>query len=61
MRATLYCRTGELAGQTHVLTGDHVIGRSDSADVSLNSDLISAHHARIHANNGVFTLEDLGD
>ena len=60
MRAKLFCRTGELAGKTHQLAGDTVIGRGSDADVVLPSSLISARHARIYVQEGAFFLEDLG-
>ena len=60
MRAKLFCRTGELAGRTHHLTDEIVVGRNPAADVVVQSDLISGRHARIHAAEGAFVLEDLG-
>jgi pSer/pThr/pTyr-binding forkhead associated (FHA) protein len=47
--------------QEFVLDGtDHVIGRSDEADVTLNDRWVSRRHCRIEVREGQVTVHDLG-
>jgi len=48
-------------GGDHILRhGENVIGRSDDADVSIDSTDVSRWHARILVSNTAATVEDLG-
>jgi DNA-binding winged helix-turn-helix (wHTH) protein len=51
----------EIGSQTRVVAeGSHVIGRDPSADVWINSTLVSRQHARLVVRGGQVTIEDLG-
>lgn len=60
MQARLMCRTGELAGHTHAVTSDLIIGRDNASGVVISSGLISAQHACIRQDAKGFVIEDLG-
>jgi len=42
------------------LTGDVVVGRREPADVVIRDALVSRRHCRIAADDGGWTIEDLG-
>jgi DNA-binding winged helix-turn-helix (wHTH) protein len=44
----------------HLIEGENVIGRASDASVRIEAPGISRHHARIVAEGGHFTVEDLG-
>jgi signal transduction histidine kinase/ActR/RegA family two-component response regulator len=52
---------GSVAGQTHVIRDEVVIGRSSDADIQINSTDVSRRHAKIlQMVTGEFVVEDLG-
>lgn len=51
--------TGIPVGKVFPLAPVTVIGRSTEADVSLNDTFLSAEHARLELQNGVWSLDDL--
>ncbi|AGC44329.1 FHA domain-containing protein [Myxococcus stipitatus DSM 14675] len=59
--ATLTCLTGLDVGRTHALAESLTeLGRGQEATLRLRDRSVSRNHARIHHDEGVFTLEDLG-
>lgn len=52
-------QTGIPVGKVFPLAPVTVIGRSTEADVSLNDTFLSAEHARLELQNGVWSLDDL--
>ncbi|AKF80914.1 signal peptide protein [Myxococcus fulvus 124B02] len=59
--ATLTCLTGLDVGRMHALADAHTdLGRGQEATLRLRDRSVSRNHARIHHEEGVFVLEDLG-
>lgn len=52
--------TAPATDEVVVVTGQVTIGRSRDNDVHLDDPEVSRHHARLVAQNGTFTIEDLG-
>jgi hypothetical protein len=51
---------GPDVGKTFRLAGENAIGRSAENDISLPDETVSAQHAKISLQDGVWLLEDLG-
>ncbi|MCK8496361.1 FHA domain-containing protein [Myxococcus fulvus] len=59
--ATLTCLTGLDVGRMHALADARTdLGRGQEATLRLRDRSVSRNHARIHHEEGVFILEDLG-
>ena len=59
-RPVLVVLTGDDLGKRLVLEGSVLIGRDPAADLTLNDNLISWHHARIEDRGDDWALYDLG-
>lgn len=59
-RAQLVVLSGSSVGQLFDLAGEQIIGRGRDADIRLQGDGISRHHARILVRGDKVQIEDLG-
>jgi DNA-binding NtrC family response regulator len=57
---TLLLLTGPLAGRRYQLTGEAILGRSTSCEISLQDNKVSRKHARIVVEERASRIEDLG-
>ncbi len=51
---------GPVAGQSHALFGENIIGRGANTQIPVGSGALSRHHARIVFVNNKYVLQDLG-
>jgi two-component system cell cycle response regulator len=58
--AQLIQLTGANVGALYKLVGTHIIGRGSDADVRIEGNGISRHHARVKLDGGGVEFEDLG-
>src|SRR5215207_1476493 len=57
----LVVTSGPQTGQSFTIAGGRIIlGRDSDADIVLNSQSVSRHHAALHRDGDAVTIEDLG-
>lgn len=52
--------SGKVKGKSYSVSGKMVIGREESCDIHIDSEMVSKQHAELALNEGVLELKDLG-